>query len=67
MSDSILDIGHNHGREMYIIGIEHAVRMMEVLPADEALENLKAKIATERKELDDERAQQIQRRAPSGV
>lgn len=64
MGDSILDITHSHGREMYIIGVEHAVRMIEVL-GDEALENLKAKIETERKELEDERAQQIQRRALS--
>ena len=67
MSKSILDITHNHGREMYIIALEHSVRTMEVLPADEALKHLKEKIAIERKELDDERAQQIRRRTPSGV
>lgn len=64
MSDSILDITHNHGREMYIIGIEHAVRMIEVLGGEKALEHLTVKVEKEKKELQDERAQQIRRRAP---
>lgn len=66
MSSSILDITHNHGREMYILGLEHAVNTAEML-GEGAVAYLKEQIAKERKELDDERAQQIQRRAPSEV
>lgn len=64
MSDSIFDITHNHGREMYIIALERAVNLIELM-GDGALDYLKEKVAEERKELDDERAQQIQRRALS--
>lgn len=65
MADSIIDITHNHGREMYILALQHAVNTLEMLPAEQALTMLKEKVETERKELEDERAQQIQRRALS--
>lgn len=57
---SIFDITHNHGREMYILGLESAVSFIELL-GDNGIDYVKQKIETERKELEDERAQQIRR------
>lgn len=51
MSDSILEISHKHGQEMYIIGLEHAVRMIEVA-GDGALEELKAQVEQEKREVE---------------
>lgn len=59
MGNSIFNITHNHGREMYLIGLESAISAIEILGGDDALEHLRAKLMAERKELADERAQQV--------
>ena len=43
MSKSTLDIAHEHGQEMYRLGIEHAINMIEVA-GDDALELLRKKL-----------------------
>lgn len=52
MSESIIETTHRHGREMYIIGLEHAISMIEVL-GDDARANLIAKVEREKSELED--------------
>jgi hypothetical protein len=63
MSKSISDIAHEHGQEMYILGLKHAVELFK-LEGTKAIAKLEAKMAEQRKELDDERTRQVQRTAP---
>lgn len=52
MSDSIYDITHRHGKEMYIVALEHAVQMLEILDdVEETRKHLKKNIADRKVEL----------------
>lgn len=53
MSKSVFDIQHQHGKQMYVIGLEHAINMFELLGED-ALPKLKEKLAKEKEELENE-------------
>lgn len=48
MGESILEITNKHGQNMYVLGLEHAVGVLEILDKAEALENLKKKLAEEK-------------------
>lgn len=50
---NVFDITHKHGQEMYLIGLEYAINMVEIAGTD-VLEELKTKLATERKALENE-------------
>lgn len=53
MSDSILEISHKHGRQMYLIGIEHAVSILEALnDVGETVAHLNRNIANEKREIE---------------
>lgn len=51
MSKSIFDITHEHGRQMYILGLEHAINTIEILGEEDGLEHLKDKLKQEKEEL----------------
>ena len=53
MSQNIIDINHKHGQNMYILGLEHAINMMDIA-GDDALPLLKKKLAELKKERGDE-------------
>lgn len=59
MSESIFSIANRHGREMHIIGIEHAISIIELIGSDDAIKHLKAQVEKEKKELENERPHQI--------
>lgn len=50
---SVYDITSAHGKTMYALGLEHAVNMIEILGED-ALENLKNKLAEAKKDAEQE-------------
>lgn len=50
---NVLEITHKHGQEMYLIGLEYAINMIEIAGTD-ILPQLKCKLETERKELENE-------------
>ena len=50
---NVIEITHRHGQEMYLIGLEHAIKMIELAGLD-ILPELKCKLETERKELENE-------------
>lgn len=53
MSKSIFDITHEHGLQMYILGLAHAISMFELL-GEAALPYLKEQLAKKKEELEDE-------------
>lgn len=48
MSESILEITNKHGQNMYVLGLEHAIGVLEILDKDEALANLRKKLTEEK-------------------
>lgn len=54
MSKSIFDITSDHGKQMYILGLEHAINSIEIRGEEDGLEYLKDKLKQEKKELEDE-------------
>lgn len=51
MGESFIETSREHGKEMYIIALEHAVSMLEILDRQEALDHLKKNIAERKVEL----------------
>lgn len=45
---NIIEIAHEHGKQMYILALEHAISMIEIA-GDDALEILKKKLEEEKK------------------
>lgn len=54
MSKTIFDITSDHGKEMYMLGLEHAINTIEVRGEEDGLEHLKDKLKQRKKELEDE-------------
>lgn len=54
MSKSVLEITEEHGRQMHILGLKHAIEILKIVDREEALKHLTEKVAAAEKELKDE-------------
>lgn len=59
MSDSTFEATRKHGLKMYILGLKHAVGIIEVFDDEAVLDYLKKQIEKEEQELEDERPYQV--------
>lgn len=65
MSKSTFDIAREHGRQMYILGLEHAINIIEIQGEANGLKYLKDKLKQEQENLS--REQKLGHRKRKGV